>query len=529
MVTGPTGPEGPTGPTGPTGADSMVTGPTGPTGDTGPQGPQGVPITLIGSVALVADLPSTGNDINDAYIVDEDGDVYVWDGAAWYSAGQIVGATGPTGATGDTGPTGPTGDTGPTGPTGPSGVISVTGPITNSGTSTEAVIGLDKSLITSDDITWVVFATLEDLPAAVDNHGMFAHVHATGSAYYAHAGNWVKLAIDTDARFTDTRTPTDGTVTTAKIVDANVTNAKLQYDSVTLGTTEVDLGTTASSISSLTLTNPSVSGLYLSDSSITVEGTADNFETTLSFADATADVTVTVPAETTTLLGTHLIEAKGDLLVGTGDATLVNLTVGVNPGYVLAVDSSTPTGLVWKNAFEEFSGSVNQSTSIVDVYPRIGNFTGTPTTGTTYLTMFTPTWTATVSSISVASANIATSGSSLIRLGLYTVSGNTATLVALTASDTTLFSTTNTLYTRNFSTVSDFPANYTLVAGTRYALGVIVIASTPGSLQMAWSSVPGTMSTLAPRITGAVASQSDLPVSISSMSPSTISIWGRFS
>ena len=511
-VTGPTGPEGPTGPTGPTGADSTVTGPTGPTGATGAQGPQGVPITLIGSVPLVINLPTTGNDLNDAYIVDEDGDVYVWDGAAWYSAGQIVGATGPTGATGDTGPTGPQGNIGPTGPTGPSGVISVTGPITNSGTSTAANIGIDQTLISIANTQVTGLGTASTRNVAI-----------TGDA------TSTEVVKGDDTRLSNTRTPTDNTVTTDKIADGNVTNVKLANSSVTIGSTLVSLGGTASTVGGLTLTSPTVSGLYLSDSSIVVEGTANDFETTLSFANATADVTVTVPAETTTLLGTHLIGAKGDLLVGTANAALVNLAVGTTPGYVLAVDSSTPTGLVWKNAFEEFSGSVNQSTSIVDVYQRIGNFTGTPTTGTTYLTMFTPTWTATVSSISVASANIATSGASLIRLGLYTVSGNTATLVAQTAADTTLFSTTNTLYTRTFSTVGGFPGTYQLVAGTRYALGVIVLASTPGSLQMAWSSVPGTLSTLAPRITGAVAGQSDLPASISSMSPSTISIWGRFS
>ena len=32
-----------------------------------------------------------------------------------------------------------------------------------------------------------------DLPSASTYHGMFAHVHGTGRAYYAHAGNWVDL------------------------------------------------------------------------------------------------------------------------------------------------------------------------------------------------------------------------------------------------------------------------------------------------------------------------------------------------
>ena len=39
-----------------------------------------------------------------------------------------------------------------------------------------------------------VYSALGDLPNASSYHGMFAHVHGTGKAYYAHAGNWVELA-----------------------------------------------------------------------------------------------------------------------------------------------------------------------------------------------------------------------------------------------------------------------------------------------------------------------------------------------
>jgi len=39
-----------------------------------------------------------------------------------------------------------------------------------------------------------VYATEGDLPTAADYHGMFAHVHATGLGYFAHGGNWIKLA-----------------------------------------------------------------------------------------------------------------------------------------------------------------------------------------------------------------------------------------------------------------------------------------------------------------------------------------------
>jgi len=55
-----------------------------------------------------------------------------------------VGVQGPAGATGATGATGAKGDTGDQGP---SGVVSVTAPITNSGTSSAANIGIDLSNI----------------------------------------------------------------------------------------------------------------------------------------------------------------------------------------------------------------------------------------------------------------------------------------------------------------------------------------------------------------------------------------------
>ncbi len=128
--------------------DQGVVGPTGPYG---PTGPAGSGIVLKGAVATVGDLPSSGNQPGDAYIVSASGHLYVWSGSEWIDAGQYVGPTGPQGATGPTGasvtgptgaastvpgPTGPQGDsiTGPTGaastvpgPTGPQGATGPTG------------------------------------------------------------------------------------------------------------------------------------------------------------------------------------------------------------------------------------------------------------------------------------------------------------------------------------------------------------------------------------------------------------------
>lgn len=38
------------------------------------------------------------------------------------------------------------------------------------------------------------YSQLSDLPNAGTYHGMFAHVHSEGAAYYAHAGSWIQLA-----------------------------------------------------------------------------------------------------------------------------------------------------------------------------------------------------------------------------------------------------------------------------------------------------------------------------------------------
>ena len=143
-ATGPTGPAGETGPTGPAGSDGDPggpTGPTGPTGATGATGAQATNINYAGLVATVGDLPADGNNVNDAYLVTADGNLYIWNGSTWVDSGPLVGPTGPTGEAGPTGsqgPIGPTGETGPTGATGPevtgpAGEIGPTGPTGPSG------------------------------------------------------------------------------------------------------------------------------------------------------------------------------------------------------------------------------------------------------------------------------------------------------------------------------------------------------------------------------------------------------------
>ena len=74
-----------------------------------------------------------------------------------------------------------------------------------------------------------VFSQTSDLPSASTYHGMFAHVHATGKAFFAHAGNWVEL-LDTNT------TLLSGTGSTNKLAfwtgaDTLSNNTNLHWDS----------------------------------------------------------------------------------------------------------------------------------------------------------------------------------------------------------------------------------------------------------------------------------------------------------
>ena len=89
----------------------------------------------------------------------------------------------------------------------PSGILSASSQIADdiSGSlSATAISALDAGIVSQSggivDLSGVkiqysnVYSNIGDLPSASDYHGMFAHVHGTGKAYYAHGGNWIELS-----------------------------------------------------------------------------------------------------------------------------------------------------------------------------------------------------------------------------------------------------------------------------------------------------------------------------------------------
>lgn len=168
----------------------------------------------------------------------------------------------------------------------------------------------------------------------------------------------------------------------------------------------------------------------------------------------------------------------------------------------------------------------HSSTAALDVVSRT-NAMGSVgiSSGVIYWQFFTPQYNFTASSISMATQSTAAAGLTLARMGLYSFGGTTLTLQAATANDTSLFGATTTVYTRNFDSAGGLPTNFNLVAGQRYATALLIVGTTaPG---MVGFSQGFHITSLAPRVTASLSSQTDLVASRTSFGTTTVILWSR--
>lgn len=115
-------------------------------GEKGEDGKDGTGVSIKGSVENAAALPQTGNKTGDAYITQDNGHLYTWDGAQWVDCGEIKGEKGDKGEAGKDGEKGETGQRGSKWTTG-----------TSTPTATDALAG-DMYL---DTTTWDVYVAVE--------------------------------------------------------------------------------------------------------------------------------------------------------------------------------------------------------------------------------------------------------------------------------------------------------------------------------------------------------------------------------
>ena len=125
-----------------------------------------------------------------------------------------------------------------------------------------------------------------------------------------------------------------------------------------------------------------------------------------------------------------------------------------------------------------YSGHNFGATTNVATCPRWSTVINDTSTGAGWdsisLTRLIAPYNFTVSNIALVCTSRARGGTPTIRFGIYTRSGTTFTLVARTASDSTIFAATNTKYTRALNTTGGYPSTYNLTAGSEYWIGLII-------------------------------------------------------
>jgi hypothetical protein len=185
---------------------------------------------------------------------------------------------------------------------------------------------------------------------------------------------------------TATQTLTNKTLTTPVI--SSITNGAatltLPTSTGTVAlTTDIPAGVVTDSgtqtLTNKTLTSPVVSGLILSDSSIVIEGsTANDFETTLTVTDPTADRTITLPDVTGTVVTTGNLSAitsvgtlasltvTGDLTVNGTTTTINSTTLAVDDKNITLGDVETPTDTTADGGGITLKGATDKTFNWVD-------------------------------------------------------------------------------------------------------------------------------------------------------------------
>jgi len=229
-----------------------------------------------------------------------------------------------------------------------------------------------KMDVTGSNRITFLYQDLVDLPTASSYHGMFAHVHNEGAAYYAHAGSWIKLADDSsvpvnigDLNDVDLSTP----ATTGQILKYDGTNwvpaadggaggggIELTDLSVTVaaaGTANLAYNSTSGHF---TYTPPDLSGYQLTSNafdgdynSLTNKPTIPSALTDLSISDGTNGQVLTTDGSgnfsfTTVTSGTSYTDSDVDTHLNTSSATANQILSWNGSDYAWVADQTSAGG-----------------------------------------------------------------------------------------------------------------------------------------------------------------------------------------
>jgi hypothetical protein len=418
------------------------------------------------------------------------------------------GATGSTGATGATGAQGSAGVKGDKGDTGTAATIAVgaaisgvTPSVTNVGTNSAAIF--DFVLPKGD--TGNTGAT-----------GAQGSAGANGSAATISVGTTTTLAAGAAATVTNTGSSSAGTLNFG-IPQGSAGAAGAKGDTGDTGPGVAVGGTAGQVLAKIDGTNFNTQ--WITPSGGGGSGVAEVLGTSpITASPSSGTVTVSVGTATTSSAGVVQLSDS----TSTTSSVLAATPTAVKSSYDLAAAAVAANNLHLAFGY---------TATTIETYPRnIGNLNSiVQTTGRAIHAMFTPVKDLTVGTASMWITAAATT-STAARMGLFTwdEASGTATLVARTANDTTIFGTAAVLQSRAFDTTDGYPSTYTLTAGSAYSFGFIWVGTGSLSVGSLSTSSNTALQGVSPRVSGMRTSQTDLTTG-GSFSNATLRVWGRFS
>jgi len=285
----------------------------------------------------------------------------------------------------------------------------------------------------------------------------------------------------------------DSTSTTSSVLAATPTAAKAAYDRGSTGVTDAAAAqTTANAAIPKSTVTTAGDVIYATGSAAVTRlgiGTAGQVLTVNSGATAT-QWTTAASGGVTSVTGTAPIVSSGGATpaisvtaASTSASGVVQLSDSVST--TSSVLAATPTAV--KTAYDIATAgweAYNFGTAgVIATVPRfVLTTSASNTSGQISHTRLVAHRDFTVTNIAFVTTSAAAAVPTLIRFGIYTRSGTTFTLVARTASDTTIFNALNTKFTRALDTTGGYPATYTMTRGTEYFISVIQVASTAADL-----------------------------------------------
>jgi plastocyanin len=226
--------------------------------------------------------------------------------------------------------------------------------------------GSAYTYIDGDDgyLKWYApYAELSDLPDATNHHGMLAHVHGTGKAYFAHSAAWVPL-VDENQSITvlnDVDTTVNGGPSDGQVLKWVAANNKWQPANDEQGTGGTG-GTTQNLFETVNADTGSTTASAANDTLIIAGGT--NISTTLSGDTLTIDMTGTLGDLDQNVFttfgadnGTTTATTTTDTLTFTGGT---GITTNLNAG-AITITNNAPN--VVQNVLQSLSGDTGSYTA----------------------------------------------------------------------------------------------------------------------------------------------------------------------